>query len=112
MKVIRQDELPFSRISREFVGADHGDAGACLIFVDAPPGRGPRLHRHPYAELFIVQDGQATFTADGAEREVGAGDLVVVPAGTPHKFVATGEGQLRMISVQPTPSFSTEWLEE
>jgi quercetin dioxygenase-like cupin family protein len=112
MHVIAQDELPFSRIAREFVGADHGDAGVCLIFVDAPPGRGPSLHRHPYAELFIVQEGQATFTADGAERVVGPGELVVVPAGTPHKFLATGEGQLRMISVQPSSSFSTEWLDE
>jgi quercetin dioxygenase-like cupin family protein len=111
MKVIRQDELPFSRIAREFVGADHGDAGACLIFVDAPPGRGPGLHRHPYAEIFIVQEGQATFTADGTERAVAAGDLVVVPAGTPHKFVASGDGPLRMISVQPRSSFSTEWLD-
>jgi hypothetical protein len=24
MQVIRQDELPFSNIAREFVGADHG----------------------------------------------------------------------------------------
>jgi mannose-6-phosphate isomerase-like protein (cupin superfamily) len=35
----------------------------------------------------------------------------VVPAGTPHKFVATGESQLRMTSIQPSSSFSTEWLE-
>jgi mannose-6-phosphate isomerase-like protein (cupin superfamily) len=37
---------------------------------------------------------------------------VVVPAGTPHKFVATGEAQLRMTSIQPSSSFSTEWLNE
>jgi quercetin dioxygenase-like cupin family protein len=112
MKVMRQDELPFSRISREFVGADHGDVGVCLILVDAPPGRGPGLHRHPHAELFLVQEGAATFTADGAERAVGPGDLVVVPAGTPHKFLATGESNLRMTSVQPSSSFSTEWLDD
>ena len=112
MEVIRQEELPFSRIAREFVGAEHGDAGVCLIFVDAPPGRGPSLHRHPYAEVFIVQKGEATFTADGADRAVGAGDLVVVPAGTPHRFTAAGDGQLRMISVQPSATFATEWLDE
>jgi quercetin dioxygenase-like cupin family protein len=111
MKVLKLDELPFSRISREFVGAEHGDVGVCLILVDAPPGRGPSLHRHPHAELFIVQEGEATFTADGAEQAVGPGSLVVVPAGTPHKFVATGEGQLRMTSIQPSSSFATEWLE-
>jgi quercetin dioxygenase-like cupin family protein len=111
MKVLRLDELPFSNISREFVGSEHGDAGVCLILVDAPPGRGPSLHRHPYAELFIVQEGEATFTADGAEQAVGPGSLVVVPADTPHKFVATGESRLRMTSIQPSSSFSTEWLE-
>jgi quercetin dioxygenase-like cupin family protein len=112
MKVLKLDELPFSRIAREFVGSEHGDVGVCLILVDAPPGRGPSLHRHPHAELFIVQEGEATFTADGAEQSVGPGSLVVVPAGTPHKFVATGEEQLRMTSIQPSSSFSTEWLDE
>ena len=111
MKVIPQDQLPFSRIAREFVGADH-EAGACLIFVDAPPGRGPSLHRHPYAEIFVLQEGEGTFTADGSEHVVHAGELVVVPAGTPHKFVNSGDGQLKMISVQPSASFSTEWLDE
>ena len=111
MKVLKLDELPFSRISREFVGAEHGDVGVCLILVDAPPGRGPSLHRHPYAELFIVQEGEATFTADGTEQAVGPGSLVVVPPDTPHKFVATGDSQLRMTSIQPSSSFSTEWLE-
>ena len=112
MEVLKLDELPFSRIAREFVGAEHGDVGVCLILVDAPPGRGPSLHRHPYAELFIVQEGEATFTAGGAEQAVGPGSLVVVPAATPHKFVATGEAQLRMTSIQLSSSFSTEWLNE
>jgi quercetin dioxygenase-like cupin family protein len=112
MNVITQAELPFSRIAREFVGADHGDVGVCLIFVDAPPGRGPGLHRHPYAEVFILQEGEGRFIADGEERTVRAGELLVVPAGTPHKFVASGDGQLRMISIQPSSSFSTEWLDE
>jgi hypothetical protein len=32
-----------------------------VIVVDAPPGGGPRLHRHPYEEVFVVQEGSATF---------------------------------------------------
>ena len=52
MQVMRQDDLPLSNIAREFVGADHGGAGVCLILVDAPPGRGPGLHKHPYHEVF------------------------------------------------------------
>jgi quercetin dioxygenase-like cupin family protein len=110
-EIINRGDLPYSGNAHELEGYLHGDASVCIIFFDGPPGSGPRLHRHPYAEVFIVQEGEATFTADGAERGVGAGDLVVVPAGTPHKFVATGAGQLRMISIQPRSSFSTEWLD-
>ena len=29
-----------------------------------------------------------------------------------HKFVATGDGQLRVTSIQPSSSFATEWLDE
>jgi quercetin dioxygenase-like cupin family protein len=26
------------------------------------PGQGPRLHRHPYEEVFVVHEGQATYS--------------------------------------------------
>ena|SRR5579864_165412 len=63
---IRQDELPADVISRDFVGEKYGGIGACVIFVDAPPGDGPRLHRHPYIELLIVVEGTATFATEPA----------------------------------------------
>jgi mannose-6-phosphate isomerase-like protein (cupin superfamily) len=112
MKVLRQDQLPFSSIAHELVGADHGGLPLCIIFVDAPPGRGPRLHRHPYEEVFIVQEGEALFATAEAERVVGAGEVVIIPAGTPHRFVNCGDGPLRQIDIHVSPSFSTEWLEE
>ena len=33
------------------------------MVVNAPPGGGPNLHTHPYEEVFVVQEGHATFTA-------------------------------------------------
>jgi quercetin dioxygenase-like cupin family protein len=112
MQVIRQDELPFSNIAREFVGADHGDVDVCLILVEAPPGRGPGLHRHPYAELFLIHEGEGTFRAGDDERTGRAGDLIVVPAGTWHGFTATGDSTLRMTDIHPSSSFSTEWKDD
>ena len=35
IQVLRQNELPWSAIAREFVGADHGGVGLCVIFGDA-----------------------------------------------------------------------------
>jgi mannose-6-phosphate isomerase-like protein (cupin superfamily) len=110
MNVIRVDDLPFSVIAREFVGAEHDGVGLCILFVDADPGEGPGLHKHPYEEVFIVQEGQGTFVLGDEEIEVGAGEIVVAPPDTPHRFVNTGEGQLRQIDIHVSPTFSTEWL--
>jgi mannose-6-phosphate isomerase-like protein (cupin superfamily) len=109
MTVISRDQLPWSSIAHELVGADHG-IDITILFVDAPPGRGPSLHRHPYAEVLIVQEGEATFTLGDEEREVRAGDIVVAHADQPHAFVNTGSGPLRQIDIHLSPSFSTEWL--
>ena len=110
MTVISQAALPFSRIAPELVGSDHG-AGVCVLFVDAPPGDGPSLHRHPYEEVFIVQEGRCTFTLGDEELEAAGGDIVIAPAGVPHRFVNTGDGPLKQIDIHVSPSFSTEWLD-
>ena len=110
VRVVRQDELPLSNIARELVGADHGGLGACIIFVDAPPGGGPSLHTHPYEEVLVVLDGEATVTAGEHELVARAGDVVIVPADTPHAFTNTGAGPLRQIDIHLSPSFNTTWL--
>ena len=111
IRFVRTNELPADVISRDFVGERFGGVGACVIFVDAPPGGGPKLHRHPYVELLIVLEGTATFRDGSGEREVAAGEMAVVEANQPHAFTNTGEGTLRQIDVHLSPRFITEWLE-
>jgi mannose-6-phosphate isomerase-like protein (cupin superfamily) len=110
--VIDQDRLPFSAIAREFVGDDQGGVGVSILFVDAPPGRGPGMHRHAYEEVFIVQEGGGTFTAGDEEREVRTGEVVVIPPDTPHRFVNSGAEPLRLIAIHVNSRFVTEWLED
>ena len=112
VEIIRLDELPPSNIAREFVGNDHGGVGICAIFVDAPPGRGPSLHRHPYVEILITQEGQATLLLGDEQREVGPGEIVVVPAGQWHGFVNSGDGPLCQIDIHVSAVFETQWLDE
>lgn len=45
-------------------GADYG-ATVSLILDHSEPGHGPKLHRHPYDETWVVQDGNLTFQAGG-----------------------------------------------
>ena len=110
IQVFRTEELPRDVITRDFVGEQHGGVGACVLFVDARPGEGPRLHRHPYVEILIVLEGRSTFDDGESEREVGAGEMAVVDAGQAHGFVNNGPGILRQIDIHLSPRFITEWL--
>jgi len=82
------------------------------MVVDAPPGSGPKLHKHPYEEVFVVQEGNVTFTAGEEVIEARGGQVVVVPAGVFHKFVNSGAGRLRQIDIHASERFITEWLED
>ena len=111
MQVIPTASLDPSNFSVELQGKDHGNPGISVILVDAAPGRGPSLHTHPYAEIMIVQEGSATFTDGENQREVEAGNVVVIPAGEPHGFKNTGTGRLKQIDIHVADGFQTEWLE-
>lgn len=97
---------------REFHGRDLAGGPFSLIWVEAKPGEGPRLHRHAYEEMFVVIEGEVTFTADGETIRASTGNVVVVPAGVPHRFLNTGTGTLRQVDIHGADRIATEWLEE
>ena len=101
--------LPAGRVAFRFEGADHG--AAVSFYVSRPgPGQGPVLHRHPYEETFILEEGRAEFTVDGDTVEVEAGHALVVPAGAAHRFVNSGDVPLRMVSIHPAERMVQEDL--
>lgn len=94
----RSAQQPSPKGTIRFEGAAHGGE-VSLFLLDSPPGHGPNLHRHPYSETWIVRDGDAEFTVGEGRLRAGAGDIVVVPAGTWHRFENVGEGRLDMICI-------------
>ena len=110
--VMNKVELSSSEIGWEFEGAQHGDTNVSFLIIEAPPGSGPKLHSHPYEEIFIVQEGQVTFTVGDATIEATGGQIVIVPAGMPHKFVNSGTGALRQLEIHPSPRMITTWLQD
>ena len=88
-----------------------GGAGISIILESSTQaGVGPRLHQHPYAETFIIRRGTATFTVGSDTFEGHAGQILVVPANTPHKF-ATGPDGYEAVHIHANTEFVTEWLE-
>ncbi len=95
-----------------FQGGEHGDMPISFFWVQAAPGKGPQLHKHPYEEIFVVLEGHATFTVGDNTIEVDGGHVVIRPADVPHKFINSGEDTLRQITIHPSKEVITEWLED
>ncbi len=106
MPVINTGDLPNGNLK----GEDHG-ATISVILDHSEPGHGPRLHKHPYDETWVVIDGNITFQAGEGQLEAGPGDLVIVPPQTPHKFTNNGPGRANLVCIHASPRFVTEWLE-
>jgi len=92
-------DLRTSPTAALFEGRERAGVDVSCFVTDHPPGGGPQLHKHPYPEVFVVQEGEATFTVDDRQLIVTGGNVVVVPADTPHRFENTGDGPLRQVSI-------------
>ena len=109
--LLNRDELPHDGQTHEFEGVDQG-TDVSFIWVDMPPGGFVRLHKHPYKEIFIIQEGIATFTVGSETLEAHAGQVIIVPAETPHKFMNKSNGHLKQVDIHISKKFITDWLEE
>jgi quercetin dioxygenase-like cupin family protein len=110
MSFLNLQQLPFQGMSFEFVGEKEG-APVSAYIVNAKPGQGPPLHTHPYVEVIFMLEGCATVTVGNEQREAKAGDIAVIPANTPHRFVNSGETVLRQIDIHASPKFIQTNLE-
>jgi quercetin dioxygenase-like cupin family protein len=108
--ILPLDALDHTEHAHEFVGAEHGDVPFSVILVHSQPGVGPKLHRHPYPEVFIVEEGEATFRLGDETIVVPGGHVVVGPPDVPHGFTNSGTGELRLVAIHGAGRFDTEWL--
>jgi mannose-6-phosphate isomerase-like protein (cupin superfamily) len=95
----------------DFEGYLHGSQVSIIREYTSRPGSGPRLHRHPYTETFLIHSGRALFTV-GDEQLVGVGgQVLVVPQLVPHRFEVLDGGYYEATHIHANDRFITEWLE-
>jgi mannose-6-phosphate isomerase-like protein (cupin superfamily) len=91
------------------------DTGGELLEIDlelAPDGHVPGTHVHPVQEeRFEVLEGTMRFKVGRKTVVARAGDMVTVPARTPHRFENGGEKTAR-VRVQVRPALKMEQLFE
>jgi mannose-6-phosphate isomerase-like protein (cupin superfamily) len=106
MPIVNASELETGTLKGEDSGAT-----ISLILDRSDPGHGPRLHRHPYDEIWVVIEGNLTFQVDDTREHAGPGDVVTVPPGAAHKFTNDGPGRSHLVCIHANPTMVTEWLE-
>lgn len=77
--LIEQSTLP----GADFEGYLHGSTVSVMFERFDRDGVGPRLHRHPYTETFILRSGRALFRVGDDEVVAVGGQILVAPAGPP-----------------------------
>lgn len=84
-----------------FPGVDiyttHGEQ-MMLSLVEFQPGAIVEAHSHPHEQVGTVLSGRGRFIVGGTERDLGPGDMYVIPGGVVHRVVASDQG-LRALDV-------------
>jgi mannose-6-phosphate isomerase-like protein (cupin superfamily) len=80
-----------------------------VVVMSLQPGEDIGAEVHPdNDQVLIFTEGTARADVGGEQQEVGAGDLVAVPAGTRHNFTNTGSGVLRLITIYGPPDHAPD----
>ncbi|BDR91687.1 cupin domain-containing protein [Vulcanisaeta souniana] len=80
------------------VSKDDGSKYAVRRQVVKPGGKAP-LHRHAYAETFIVLRGVGRMTVDNEIIDVKPGMCIFVKPNTPHSITNTSNEDLELITI-------------
>jgi quercetin dioxygenase-like cupin family protein len=93
------------------IGPDIGPNFALRRFVMEPGGGMPRHTNTVEHEQYVLR-GRARVGIGEKEFDVRADDVVFIPAGTPHWYVAEGDEPFEFLCVVPNASDRIEVLEE
>ncbi|HWT24964.1 MAG TPA: cupin domain-containing protein [Solirubrobacteraceae bacterium] len=101
--VRREDRPPFITLDgseiRELAGIPTGNAAQqSLAEATVFPGAETERHYHRRSEeIYLFTAGEGRMALADAERDVRAGDCVVIPPGTPHRLRNTGAEPLVLL---------------
>jgi quercetin dioxygenase-like cupin family protein len=87
---------------RQLSGSDYG-LSTSIMLGQVVPGGGPRRHRHPHAEIFVLHEGQGRYEVEGSRIDAEAGDVVIVPPDAWHTFTNSGASMLRHTAIHQNP---------
>ena len=86
-------------IARMVVTPEELEQLGFLAFAVIPPGEAISPHEDPMEEIYFILKGKGRMMVGEEEAEVGVGDAIVIPKGSLHSLVNTGDEPLQLIVV-------------
>jgi quercetin dioxygenase-like cupin family protein len=118
MSVKRVDSIPAENVGagrgttrQVLIGPDEGPNFALRRFV-MQPGGGMPLHTNTVEHEQYVLRGKARVVIGEESVEVSEGDVVYIPAGTPHSYTVASEEPFEFLCVVPNLPDTAEILAE
>jgi mannose-6-phosphate isomerase-like protein (cupin superfamily) len=75
-----------------------------LVLMSIKPGEEIGMEVHDLDQFLRFEEGEGKAILDGVEHSVKDGDAVVVPAGTNHNFINTGDKDLKLYTIYSPPN--------
>jgi len=114
MEIVRREHRqPFVTLDgseiRELAGKPSGNAAnQSLAEASVAPGASTERHYHRTSEeIYLFTAGEGRMSLGDEERDIHAGDCVVIPPGTPHRLHNTGSERLVLLCCC-APAYSHE----
>ena len=111
MHLIQHTEAPvFAAGDTSVIGyaaPSRGAAQVSLWRIELAPGSTSPLHYMDCEEVFLGLEGSAIATVEGSEHTLGAGDCLILPAGTPFTFHVPGTDPFHALACIPTGGQAT-----
>ncbi|MEM0444589.1 MAG: cupin domain-containing protein [Nitrososphaerota archaeon] len=109
MRVIRRDSVKGEgRSGGLFVGdvevatlisGETGSQEYLAALVSFSPGARTRLHTHDHEQILFVVKGHGYVGTESEEKEVGEGDIILIPAGERHWHGAAPDSEFAHLAI-------------
>jgi len=101
-QVVGKDHAPCSTDGSNRITTLHVDSVCSSNLICIPHAVVPHLHRY-HSEHVMVLEGKGRLLLGADTLDIAAGDVIVIPQGTPHGVWCTSEVPLRVISIHAPP---------
>lgn len=99
-------------VTRKASAADTTGAWS-LYEVETPPSGGYPAHRQRHDDEGIyVLEGHYTFLVDTEEVKVGRGEFLLIPRGTVHGYVNSGQSSARMLVIVTPAGITDQFIDD